>query len=344
MGMAVSDLMDNEFYKYKSFKYVAYDALWVIMMLYGSVAALYYVISAADLLMDLFVRDPVSFEKYGANEGHWAVVAGCTDEVGKEMALQLADKGFNLMLLAPDSTQLQSLEKIVAAKGRSVRCLTIDFAGCSESDWQALRDLVAQEQVSVLVNNTSVCHAAPTFFDEEDQSLCDKIVEANVTSTMNITRIVVPQMQARSNGLIINMGSFTAMRSMPFLSVYAGSKGFVKTFSQSLAYELEPQGIMVSYVFGLADVARMFGRSDYSATNPAPALYVQSVFDRLGLKCGAPESHTTIPYSPHSILNFVSSCLWDPMHAKPVYYSIGRSMYQYGKRQATSHSTVRAAS
>ncbi|KAJ2321065.1 hypothetical protein IWW52_000981 [Coemansia sp. RSA 2704] len=258
MGMAVSDLMDNEFYKYKSFKYVAYDALWVIMMLYGSVAALYYVISAADLLMDLFVRDPVSFEKYGANEGHWAVVAGCTDEVGKEMALQLADKGFNLMLLAPDSTQLQSLEKIV-------------------------------------VNNTSVCHAAPTFFDEEDQSLCDKIVEANVTSTMNITRIVVPQMQARSNGLIINMGSFTAMRSMPFLSVYAGSKGFVKTFSQSLAYELEPQGIMVSYVFGLADVARMFGRSDYSATNPAPALYVQSVFDRLGLKCGAPESHTTIP-------------------------------------------------
>ncbi|KAJ2297488.1 hypothetical protein IW139_002807, partial [Coemansia sp. RSA 353] len=67
-------------------------------MLFGSVASLYYVISAADMLMDLFVRDPISLEQYGASEGHWAVIAECADEVGSEMALQLADKGFNIIL------------------------------------------------------------------------------------------------------------------------------------------------------------------------------------------------------------------------------------------------------
>ncbi|KAJ2054552.1 hypothetical protein GGI08_004533, partial [Coemansia sp. S2] len=89
-------------------------------------------------------------------------------------------------------------------------------------------------------NNVGLCHENPTFFDEEEQDKCNDMVEVNVNTMMDLTRIVVPQMQQRKNGLIINLGSFAAMRSMPFLSVYAGTKGFVKTYSQSLAYELEP--------------------------------------------------------------------------------------------------------
>ncbi|KAJ2016084.1 hypothetical protein GGI14_003861 [Coemansia sp. S680] len=46
--------------------------MWVIMMLYGSVASFYYVINAIDILMDLFVREALSFEHYGAGKGYWA--------------------------------------------------------------------------------------------------------------------------------------------------------------------------------------------------------------------------------------------------------------------------------
>ncbi|KAJ2299823.1 hypothetical protein IW139_001489 [Coemansia sp. RSA 353] len=179
-------------------------------MLFGSVASLYYVISAADMLMDLFVRDPISLEQYGASEGHWAVIAECADEVGSEMALQLADKGFNIILLSSDTATIESLKVAI-------------------------------------VNSISVCHQAPTFFDEEEKSDCDNIVNANITSLMSMIRTVVPQMQERQNGLIINMDSFTSMRSMPFMSVYAGTKGFVKSFTMSLAPELESDGIMVRH-------------------------------------------------------------------------------------------------
>ncbi|KAJ1898403.1 hypothetical protein LPJ66_002765 [Kickxella alabastrina] len=148
---------------------------------------------------------------------------------------------------------------------------------------------------------------------------------------MNITRLVVPQMQERQNGLIINLGSFAAMRSLPFLSVYAGTKGFVKTYSQSLAYELEPQGIMVSHIFSFWVTSKMSGYRDPTLSVPSPEQYVECVFDRLGLRCGSSDSHTAIPYYPHSILNFVISCLWDPMHAKDAHYNIGRNLYRLGQ-------------
>ncbi|KAJ2241265.1 hypothetical protein GGH97_004350, partial [Coemansia sp. RSA 475] len=118
-------------------------------------------------------------------------------------------------------------------------------------------------------NNINVCHQAPTFFDEEEKLDCDNIVNANVTSLMSMIRTVVPQMQERQNGLIINMDSFTSMRSMPFMSVYAGTKGFVKSFTLSLAPELESDGIMVFCVLGLSDISKMFGIKTHSLTVPS---------------------------------------------------------------------------
>ncbi|KAJ2291001.1 hypothetical protein IW141_002928, partial [Coemansia sp. RSA 355] len=55
MAMATLEFVNNEDLIYQSF-----NVIWVFMMLFGSVASLYYVISAADMLMDLFVRDPIS--------------------------------------------------------------------------------------------------------------------------------------------------------------------------------------------------------------------------------------------------------------------------------------------
>ncbi|KAJ2857358.1 hypothetical protein J3B02_001057 [Coemansia erecta] len=266
------------------------------MMLYGSVASLYYVINAMDMLLDLFVRDPVPLERFGAGKGFWAVVTGCTDGIGKEMALQLADKGFNIIMLSRTSSKLEKMQQSI-------------------------------------VNNVGLCHKNPIFFDEESESLCNDMVEVNINTMMSITRIVVPQMQKRKNGLIINMGSFAALRSLPFLSVYAGTKGFVKTYTQSLAYELEPDNIMVSHIFSFWVTSKMSGYREPTLSVPSPEQYVRCVFDRLGLRCGAFDSHTTIPYYPHSLLSYIVSCLWDPMHAKGISATIFTSLGKSAKRE-----------
>ncbi|ORX73790.1 hypothetical protein DL89DRAFT_263804 [Linderina pennispora] len=226
-------------------KYQSFNSLWIIMMLYGSVAG--------------------NFDKFGAGKGFWAVVTG----------------------------SLGSLEK----RGVMARSYAVDFSRCTEKQWADIGELVNSEQ-----------------------SEHSKI---NISTMMNMTRLIVPQLRERKTGLILNMGSFAALRSLPFLSVYAGTKGFVKTM-------LEPDGITVSHVFSFWVTSKMSGFRNPTLSVPTPETYVQCTFDRLGLRCGATDSFTTIPYWPHSILNFIVSCLWDPRHAPPVQYNIGNNLYQLG--------------
>ncbi|KAI9504178.1 hypothetical protein BX070DRAFT_177580, partial [Coemansia spiralis] len=215
------------------------------------------------------------------------VVTGCTDGIGKEMALQLADKGFNIILLSRTPEKLEQVKQGIESKGAKAIAYAVDFASCSSQRWDEIATIINSNEVSVLVNNVGVCHKNQIFFDKEKHAACDDIVKVNVNSMMDITRIVVPQMQTRKNGLIINLGSFAAMRAMGFLSVYAASKSFIKTFSQSLAYELEPDGIMVTHIYCSWVASKMSGYRKPTLSIPSAETFVKALFDHLGLRCGA---------------------------------------------------------
>lgn len=158
-------------------------------------------------------------------------------------------------------------------------------------------------------------------YDEEDPLLCSGMVETNVNLLMNLTRLVVPQMQKRKNGLILNMGSYAAILSTPFLSAYSGTKGFVKNFSQSLAYELEPDGIIVSHIFNMGVSSKFRSNQKHSLFMPDPKKYVTSLLKRIGLTCGSWETHSSIPYLPHAMLSFFMWSLWEPENTKSCVYS-----------------------
>ncbi|KAJ2905967.1 hypothetical protein GGI21_004097 [Coemansia aciculifera] len=156
---------------------------------------------------------------------------------------------------------------------------------------------------------------------EESPDMCKQMVTVNITTMMNMTRLVVPQMRQRKNGLVLNIGSWTAMKGMPFLPVYAGTKGFVKTFSQSLAYELEREGITVEHIFSFWVRSKMSGYKTSSVSIPSPRVYASHVLTHIGLKCGTLEAYSSVPYPPHSYLGFVSSAMWDSRITPPILYS-----------------------
>ncbi|KAJ2557362.1 hypothetical protein EV175_001394 [Coemansia sp. RSA 1933] len=169
---------------------------------------------------------------------------------------------------------------------------------------------------------------------EETPQLCDQMVEVNITTMMNLTRMVVPQMRRNSNGLILNIGSWTCMNGMPFLSVYAGTKGFVKTFSQALGYELESEGITVEHIFSFWVSSKMSGYKTSSISIPSPHIYAKHVLSHIGLKCGSMESYSSVPYPPHSLLGFVATVMWDLRITPPIMYSIANNLYKLsGKKR-----------
>jgi short-subunit dehydrogenase len=95
------------------------------------------------------------------------------------------------------------------------------------------------------VNNVGTNHSIPTPFVEEDFSVIESIVNVNITSVLRITHMILPQMVERRKGLIVNVGSFAGMFPTPLLQTYAGSKSFLKHWSESLAAELKPSGVHV---------------------------------------------------------------------------------------------------
>ncbi|KAJ2419943.1 hypothetical protein GGF47_004489, partial [Coemansia sp. RSA 2524] len=247
-------------------------------------------------------------------------VTGCTDGIGREIALQLGETGYNLVLLSRTQRKLDDLEQQLMAMGVKVDSYAVDFSCATSTDWTHIREIITSKNIGILVNNVGICHPSVTSFMEETPALCSQMVEVNIHTTVNMTRLVVPQMRQQKNGLILNIGSWTSMKGMPFLSVYAGTKGFVKTFSQSLAYELEPEGITVDHIFSFWVSSKMSGYKSASISIPSPSIYASHVLSHIGLRCGSMDAYSSVPYAPHSFLGFVSTMMWDPRITSPTLY------------------------
>lgn len=209
----------------------------------------------------------------------------------------------------------------VAKMGVKVDSYAVDFGKTTAADWDRIKDMVVAKKIGVLVNNVGMCHASVTKFMDESPDVCRQMVDINVTTMMNLTRFVLPQMRARKNGLVLNIGSWTSLMGMPFLSVYAGTKAFVKTFSQSLGIELEHEGVRVEHIVSFWVRSKMSGYKTSSLSVPSPRLYAQHVLSHIGLRCGTTEPFSSIPYMQHSFMGFVVSVMWDLKIAPPTLYS-----------------------
>ncbi|KAJ1956618.1 hypothetical protein GGI12_005262, partial [Dipsacomyces acuminosporus] len=297
-----------------------YNSFQMFLAMAGCGAVCYFTLKILDIISDLWIREPIAVESFGADEGYWAVVTGCTDGIGKAIALELGAKGYNLVLLSRTQSKLDEVRDELLGMGVEVDAYSVDFSKTTKEQWDRIETMVKSKRVSILVNNVAVCHLTTTSFMEESPEMCKQMVDVNIVTLMKMTRLVVPQMRERKNGLILNIGSWTSMRSMPYLPVYAGTKGFVKTFSQSLAYELKPLGITVEHVFSFWVKSKMSGYKNSSITIPSADTYATHLLSHIGRMCGTLEAHSSIPYYAHSFLAFCTNNLWDSRLTSPALY------------------------
>jgi len=156
-----------------------------------------------------------------------------------------------------------------------------------------------------LVNNVGTNHEIPTPFEEESDKIVKDIIEVNVNAAMKMTKIVVPGMVSRKNGLIINLGSFAGLVPTPFLSVYSGSKAFLSSWSQAIGAELAPKGIVVQNVNTYFVVSAMSKIRRATMLIPMPKPYVRSVLGQIGVSGGASTPYTSTPFYSHAIANWL---------------------------------------
>ncbi|OJT02502.1 Very-long-chain 3-oxoacyl-CoA reductase [Trametes pubescens] len=296
-----------------------YPKLALFLLAVGSFSFARFAFKTLIVLFQTFIVSGKSLKKYGAGKGAWAVVTGASEGIGREFALQLAQKGFNVVVSARNASALTTLVSEIESKSTGDRkvqakAVTMDFSKLDDTvQWSKLETELSGLDIGVLINNAGKSYQYPEDFHATKTQDMEDIVTINISSVVRLTKMLLPGMVERKRGLIVNMGSFSGISvASPMLSAYAGSKSFLSSFTGSLAEEVRGKGVDVECVNTYFVVSNMSKIRKASALIPTPKAFVRSVLSKVGLPCGAlwtKRPGVVTPYWSHSLLDYVMNVI-----------------------------------
>lgn len=288
-------------------------ALLISALLVGVFKLTTFTLSLGAMVADIFILPAVNFSKYGAKKEKWAVVTGASDGIGKEYSLQLAAKGFHVVLVSRTRTKLELLATEIETKyQRQTKILAFDVSSDEALNYELLKETVSSLPVTVLINNVGQSHSIPVPFLETEEKELRDIITINNTATLKITQIVAPVIlstvadeKAAIRGLILTMGSFGGFLPTPLLATYSGSKAFLQSWSAALAGELSLQGVDVELIVSYLVTSAMSKIKRSSALIPTPKAFVRATLASVGRRGGSQDRYaTSTPYWAHAIMIF----------------------------------------
>jgi short-subunit dehydrogenase len=182
-----------------------------------------------------------------SNRKNWALVTGASGGIGRDIALLLAQRGYDLILVARTEDKLQSLALEIQTKHQCNTRVIAQDLGVHGSVAQLMNSIGSDvADIEVLVNNAGF--GLSGLFAETQAHRLSEMVQLNVTSLMELTRAVLPSMQARRCGYIMNIASVVAFQPCPHFAVYGATKAFVLSMTQALQVELSGSGVSATAV------------------------------------------------------------------------------------------------
>ena len=179
--------------------------------------------------------------------GRAAIVTGGAKGIGRHYSQALAAAGARVMIAdIADGSALAA--EIAAAHGANSVASTL----ADVSDEQSVKALVAATmerfgRIDVLVNNAALyAPLQESKLTDIDAAVWDKVMAVNLRGPFLMVKHVAPVMQAQGYGKIINIGSGTAFRGIPWMLHYVTSKGGIMAMTRALARELGEHGIRVN--------------------------------------------------------------------------------------------------
>ncbi|RSL75812.1 Very-long-chain 3-oxoacyl-CoA reductase [Fusarium floridanum] len=262
-------------------------------------------LSYLQLVLSAFVLGGTNLRKYG-KPGTWAVVTGASDGLGKEYALQLAAKGFNLVLVSRTLSKLESLaaeiQEKYPGKGLEIKSLAMDFSQNNDTDYERLAELIQGLDIGILINNVGQSHSIPVSFLETAKEELQNIITINCIGTLRVTQTIAPILKQRKRGLILTMGSFGGWTPTPYLATYSGSKAFLQQWSNALSSELADDNVDVYLVLSHLVTTAMSKVRRPTLLVPNARNFVKAALGKVGLGSYQTAPNTYTPWWSHSFM------------------------------------------
>ena len=195
-----------------------------------------------------------------------AIITGSGRGIGKETAIQLADKVRNLVVCSRKQHEIDSVVKEIENVNNQVNVLgskcDVSISSQVNSLVQSAADKFGSETIDILVNNAGVAFDKKLLDTSEDE--WDQTIDTNLKGAFLFTKAVLPYMIQRNYGVIVNVNSGAGKTGFSDLSSYCASKFGLAGLAESLALEVESYNIRVMTIF-LGQVAtRMWQDYDYN--------------------------------------------------------------------------------
>lgn len=172
-----------------------------------------------------------------------ALVTGASNGIGLELARLLAAGGNDLLLVARNAVRLGEVSQELAARhGVTATPLPTDLSR-PEAAGQLVAGLGGQP-VDVLVNNAGF--GAVGRFADTDWAAEAQMLQLNVVTLTELTKLLLPGMLERRSGRILNVASTAAFQPGPGMAIYYATKAYVLSFSEALAVEVGGSGVTVT--------------------------------------------------------------------------------------------------
>ncbi|MBM6594228.1 SDR family oxidoreductase [Microvirga pudoricolor] len=170
-------------------------------------------------------------------ESKIVVITGASSGIGEAVALELSKAGHTIVVGARRTERLQDLVSRIEASGGVARAHPLDVT--SRGDLVRVVNATLDEfgRIDVMVNNAGVMPLSPLKALKVDE--WDQMIDVNIKGVLNGIAAVLPAMEARGSGHIVNVASIGAHRVSPTAAVYCATKYAVWAISDGLRQETD---------------------------------------------------------------------------------------------------------
>ncbi len=175
------------------------------------------------------------------------VITGASAGIGRATAIEFARRGARVALLARGAAGLADTQRDVERAGGEALAVPTDVADPGQVESAAARVEQAWGGIDIWINNAMVSEFAPV--EEMPEADFRRITEVTYLGAVWGTQAALRRMRPRNEGVIIQVGSGLAYRSIPLQSAYCGAKSALRAFTDSLRCELLHDGSRVRVCF-----------------------------------------------------------------------------------------------
>lgn len=175
-----------------------------------------------------------------------AVITGAGSGIGRATAILFAKEGAKVVVVDCDRDSGEETVKIIKESGGEAIFV---YADVSKSlDVQKMVESVVSKYgaIDILFNNAGINVALP--ITELTEEIWDNIINVNLKGVFLCCKYVIPVMKRQGSGVIINMGSTSALIGVAYFGAYTASKGGVLALTRTIALEVAPFNIRVNCI------------------------------------------------------------------------------------------------